>query len=205
MKKHLFVYITIMFIFVGCSVDNELKDSVFIEDAENPELPVYSEWVYNTFGAYYDRVVFVSNDDIVPSKVVVTNNKVSFILAGQQGSTNYYSDYQKMSIKFELKGFEIDGYRDLIDFNLSVHNLVTVGQILDPKVIIVIDDVEYPADVIEGSLTFKRVQNLLVDTQQIEVILSGCFDFKALVNNEPVTISDGRFDVGVGPHNFYKY
>jgi hypothetical protein len=64
---------------------------------------------------------------------------------------------------------------------------------------------KYTANILSGELTFKRAQNLLVDEKQVEVILSGYFEFKALIDNEPVTISNGRFDVGISPDNFYNY
>jgi len=54
-------------------------------------LPIYSEWGYNTFGAYYDREIFVSNDISVPAKVSVSNNEMSFILDGQKEHQNYDS------------------------------------------------------------------------------------------------------------------
>jgi hypothetical protein len=206
MKKYHIIIILISIIFAGCSGDNELQDSVYIHDPMDRNLPVYSEWGYNTFGAYYDRTVFISSDDIVPAKVVTTNNSTFFILSGQQSDTFYrYGDHKNMSIKFELRGFDFEDYLGLVALNLSVHNLYVDPLLYEPKVTIVIDEVEYPAQVIEGSLTFKRAQNLSVDMEQIEVILSGQFDFKALVNNMPVTISDGRFDVGVGANNFYRY
>ena len=45
----------------------------------------------------------------------------------------------------------------------------------------------------------------MVDKQQYEIILSGVFDFQALINNEPTSISMGRFDVGIANDNFFKY
>ena len=45
----------------------------------------------------------------------------------------------------------------------------------------------------------------IADNEPIEVILSGVFEFQALINNEPVSMSLGRFDVGVGQSNFYNY
>ena len=50
-----------------------------------------------------------------------------------------------------------------------------------------------------------RAQHLLVDEVPQEVILSGVFEFQAMVNGMPVTVSEGRFDVGVDESNFFKY
>jgi hypothetical protein len=60
-----------------------------------------------------------------------------------------------------------------------------------------------PVQILSGSLYFKRVQSLSVDKQHIEAIVSGYFEFKAIINDKPVTISEGRFDLGIGSDNFY--
>jgi len=77
----------------------------------------------------------------------------------------------------------------------------------DSKYEIVIKDIEntYTTQIISGQFQITKAQNLLVDKKAEEVILSGKFDFQALVEGLPVTISNGRFDVGVGNGNFYKY
>jgi len=68
-----------------------------------------------------------------------------------------------------------------------------------------IDTTEYTANILSKELYFKRICNLFINAEQVEVNISGYFDFKALINNEPVTISDGRFDVGIDDDNFYIY
>jgi hypothetical protein len=92
-------------------------------------------------------------------------------------------------------------YSDLISldgkrFDLTgTENRVTIymdGQTIEPQIF-------------EGELEFKKAQQLFVDKQQIEVILSGIFSFKALVDDDPVSISEGRFDVGISNDNFFKY
>ncbi len=49
-------------IFEGCVGDPDLQRSIFVRDKNYPDLPQYSEWGYNTFGAYFNEDVFVSND-----------------------------------------------------------------------------------------------------------------------------------------------
>jgi hypothetical protein len=178
--------------------ENELKKSVFIYDPENMDLPAYSEWGYNTFGAYYDREIFVSNDELVPAKIIVSDTSLSFLLDGQKGSSYYY-DYSEMMISFMLSGFIPEHYADLALFNDSIIDLTNSAC----HVFVTIDTMKYAADILSGKLNFKRVQILQVDKQQVEAILSGYFDFKAIINDKPITISDGRFDVGIGPDNFY--
>lgn len=187
----------------GCKKDNELKKSVFIEDSESPDLPQYSEWGYNTFGAYYDREAFVSNNKEVPAKFIVTKNITSFVLTGQEGT---YSDYSgnsdtKMSMTFKISGFLPQNYKELMTLNDTTLDLKDSSY----QVLVTIGTINDTATILEGELIFKRAQNLIVDTKPEEVILSGYFGFKALIKNVPITISEGRFDVGISSDNFYNY
>ncbi len=199
-NKFQYIFILSLMIITACSKDHELQKSIFIPDPDFPELPQYSEWGYNTFGAYYDREAFISNSNVVPVKVAVTNDTASFIFQGQSGG-NYYYETNQMSMKISLAGFIPSNYTELIVLNDSTINL----QNPDCRVYITKNNITYAANILSGSLQFKRAQNLLVDKEQTEVILSGYFEFTALINNEPVAISDGRFDVGIGTSNFFNY
>jgi hypothetical protein len=202
MRTFFFTILSTIFLIAGCSKDYELEKSVFINDSQYPDLPEYSEWGYNTFGAYYDRQAFISNNNIVPVKCTVTDSLFSFILSGQLGSNSYYSNEDNsMSFKFQILGFLPEDYTQLIQLNSTTIDLKKPGN----RVIITNSSVIDTVTIIEGSLKFKRAQILIVDTKQVEVILSGYFDFKILINNEPMTISNGRYDVGVGEDNFYLY
>jgi hypothetical protein len=186
---------------LGCSKENELKKSVMIYDTEFTDLPAYSEWGYNTFGAYYDREVFISNTDLLPAKVQVTNNVMSLVLDGQKGGSYYYNNDNEMSLTLKIAGFTPGDYPDLSVLNDTTLDLTNPAY----QVILTLDTTKYTATVISGEFYFKRAQKLLVDKIQTEVILSGYFDMKLLVNGKPITISEGRFDVGIGPDNFYTY
>ncbi len=200
MKRDLFFLVLISALLNSCMKDTELKKSVFLYDPENVELPAYSEWGYNTFGAYYDREIFVSNDEFVPAKILVSDTAFSFILDGQN-STNgyYYSNDPEMLISFIISGFTPEHFDDLALLNDSVIDLSLPAC----HVFVSLDTLKYEADILNGELNFKRAQILIVDNQQVETILSGYFDFKAIIKNKPVTVSEGRFDVGIGAHNFY--
>jgi hypothetical protein len=200
MKKLLLIFSTSILIFLACSKENELKKSVFVYDEEFIDLPAYSEWGYNTFGAYYDRTPFVSNNTIVPAKVIVQNNAMSFVLAGPKQSESYYSN-SEMTMTFKMPGFTPADYTGLLQLNDTVIDLSKSPY----QVLVSIDTTHYTATILSGELMFKRAQNLMVDKKQIEVILSGYFEFKALINNKPITVSDGRFDVGISSDNFYRY
>ncbi|MCK4662743.1 MAG: hypothetical protein KAT68_07755 [Bacteroidales bacterium] len=188
-------------ILTGCSNEFELQKSVFISDTEYPDLPKYSEWGYNTFGAYYDREVFVSNNKEVPMKVVVTNDTTSFIFQGQKGASEYIDYNNEMSMKFSITDFLPNDYTDLILLNDTIIDLENS----DCRVLITINVTSYEATILNGKLEFKRVQKLLVDTKQVEVILSGLFEFQALINDMPISVTNGRFDVGIGKNNFFSY
>jgi hypothetical protein len=209
MRKQIFILATFLLLITSCKKDNDLSRSIFIHDPELTELPAYSEWGYNTFGAYYDREIFVSNNQAVPVKVIVTDTSFTFVLSGQKGELGhyfydyYYSSYSNpvpMKMTFELPGFRPSKFQDLVNLNDVIINLK------NPlcKVIVSIDNKNYPADILSGDLFFKRAQNLSVDMNQVEVILSGYFEFRAYVNNEFISISDGRFDLGVSTDNFFK-
>jgi hypothetical protein len=183
----------------GCKKETELKKSVFIYDSEIPELPAYSEWGYNTFGAFYDRQVFRSSDALVPSKVFSSDTAMQLIMEGELWVDEYSGSYSDISLTFILQGFTPQNYSDLVALNDSVIEMTDPHcrvQMAGPLIL-------KPVKILSGSLYFKRVQNLSVDKQHIEAILSGYFEFKALVNDKPVTVSEGRFDVGIGSDNFY--
>ncbi|MBN1414361.1 MAG: hypothetical protein JW973_04620 [Bacteroidales bacterium] len=200
MKKYSIhiLFITLLFI-AACDDEAELTKSVFIPDDQNPDLPAYTEWGYNTFGAYYERAVFKYNDWEVPAKIIVNEGKTSFILKGQKRESGYYYDNVDMTLTFELQGYLPSAYTDLIALNATEFDLTQNGN----QVYFTINNMKSDAQILNGSLEFKRAQQLLVDKKQIEVILSGIFDLQALVDEEPISISLGRFDVGIGPPNFF--
>jgi hypothetical protein len=189
----------------ACSDEAELQKSVFVPDDDYPDLPAYTEWGYNTFGAYYDRELFIYNEYEVPAKVINHEGKTSFILNGTKGLYYDYYEYDysnnDMSISFDMIGFLPQAYTDLVALNDTIIDLMNP---LCP-VIVTMQGLNYQEHIIGGTLHFKRVQNLIVDKEQVEVILSGTFEYQALVNEEPVSITLGRFDVAVGKNNFYRY
>jgi hypothetical protein len=187
----------------SCSKEFELDKSVFIPDKDYPDLPAYTEWGYNTFGALYERELFLYNDISMPVKVINTGGKTSFTFKGHKGQpgSSYYNIDNSMSLNFDLYGFLPASYTNLAELNDTIIDLASPLC----KVSLMIDTVEHQVVVLNGTLNFKRAQNLFVDKKQIEVILSGTFEIQALIENEPTSITAGRFDVGIGPDNFFKY
>jgi hypothetical protein len=179
----------------SCGEDFDIKKSIFREDPDNPGLPEYSELGYNTFGAYYDWAAFTSNDLDVPLKVVVKDGTASFSFHGDRGSST-----SEMAIKFSFAN-NAATYQDLLALNDFTVNLNDPSS----QVIISVDNFEHEATILNGELKFKKVRNLLVDEQETGVILSGTFQFQALINQEPTFVTSGRFDILVGSDNFFSF
>lgn len=176
------------------SYEYELQKSVFIEDEMNPGLPIYSEWGYNTFGAYIDRSKFISDENILPSKIIVNGDTLNITLNG------YYQDILT-NLKFRIVGYSPKDYAELLELNGVKINLKN-DQV---SVFLTQDSNTTQLQIIEGELYFKRVQLLLVDKEQNQSILSGTFELKTFKNDVPIAIANGRFDLGIGYDNFYNY
>jgi hypothetical protein len=142
----------------------------------------------------------VSNDYEVPVQVVQQSNSTSFQFRGQKAQgQNYWGDL--FSITLTIEDFTPSTYQDL----MSLHK--TVIDLEDEKYSISIADASTTLDIelLNGTFEIKRAQYLLVDGEPEEVILSGVFEFQVKINGQPVSISEGRFDVGVGSYNFFIY
>lgn len=176
------------------SADFELSKTVFVEDVDYPGLPIYSEWGYNTFGAYIDRSVFTSNSYELPTKIIVNSDTFKLYFKGVMNN-------QPTTIKFEIKGYAPADHPDLISLNDSVINLKSS----DCKVTFENGSSVQVLRIIEGNIHFKRVQNLYVDKSFAKTIVSGTFNFKTFFSGEPVAITNGRFDLGIGYENFYNF
>lgn len=206
MKSKISILIMILLpVFTSCSKDYELGKSVFVADKDYPSLPAYSEWGYNTFGVLYDRQPLVNTDYRVPAKLICTGGISTFSLRGHLGQPDYYYYYQDdeepIMLNFELVGFEPSSVDGLLALNDSIIDLT------DPlcRVTLKMDTTNYDLDILNGTLHFKKAQALIVDEDPYEIILSGTFDFQAIIDNEPRSFSNGRFDVGIAEDNFFRY
>jgi hypothetical protein len=191
------IYATILVLIIASSCELEdffLSETIFIEDPYYPGLPIYSEWGYNTFGAYIDRKPFISTTGDLPIKVIVNNDTVNMIFRGRMGSSN-------VDLKFSIKGFAPQTYYDLTELDNTTFNLKEIGRDVTLKIGNEITEL----DLIEGEFVIKRVQRLYVDEELSRTIMSGYFNLKTFLNNEPISISQGRYDLGIGYENFYNY
>lgn len=194
--KIIFPAILTLFIVQACQKleDFSLTGTIFIEDPYNPGLPIYSEWGYNTFGAYIDRKPFISTSEDLPAKIIVNSDTTHMIFRGKMGSLN-------VDLTFSLKGFDPQTYYDLTELNNTEFNLKDTGRAVTLK----IDNEITELNLIEGELFIKKVQRLYVDEELSRTIMSGYFNLKTFLNNEPISISQGRFDLGIGYENFFNY
>ncbi len=192
---HLFMLTFILVAAAGCSrsFDYRISDSVFIEDAENPGLPIYSEKGYNSFGIYWDLTPWRTGSNHDPSKIVVKDDSCHIHLSGSIGGERPYT------LVVSLPDFIPDSFTELLslngkDFDLSgtqcTLSLFSHSSRCDLKIL-------------EGDFKIKRAQNLYVDKELQGVVLSGILSFKAIVEDEPATFSKGRFDMRFGEENFY--
>ena len=198
MKKHILYSIVITaFIFASCSSydsDYYLEQSVFVSDPENPGLPEYSEWGYNTFGTYIDRQAFTSDSYNLPAKIIVYGDTLNLLLTGSGGL------FPTSTLKFSFIGFSPKEYTDLIELNNETIDLTDK----DKCIITMIKSNEtIELTPFNGQFVFSRVQNLYVDNKLDKSIISGRFRFQTEYKNDYITIDKGRFDFSIGYDNFY--
>lgn len=202
LSKITFLLIT-LFISASCSEDFDLmRNSVWVEDTENPGLPEYSEMGYNTFGIYMERTPIVSNDLDVPLKVLVTGGNTTFRLDGEiKTGFNNYNTPKDFKLLITLLNTEYTTFDELT----SLHG--TSIDLSGPNVSIQIeqDGISATLTVFEGELSFTSAKKLFIDNAFTEVIMAGTFNFKTFIDGVPTSFFKGRFDLGVNDYNFYLY
>ena len=193
MKKYNLIIFILLLI---CSCESDpLEKTIFIPDEKDDNLPAYTEWGYNSFGAKYERMYFVATNFIVPCKVASRNGILNFSLSGRIGNGYYlpYHDNVEMSLTFSFPMSGINEYEDLIALHKKEIDLT--GASCEVKM-----TRGYKTEVLtvsSGRLNFKRAQLLRVDDKKNRVILSGVFNIRFLRNDIPEVMSDGRFDLGI--------
>lgn len=193
-----FFYFSILLtvaVLVGCTkeIDYRISHSIFIEDRENPGLPIYSEKGYNSYGVYWDLLPLTTQYPNEPSKIIVFQDTTYLNLTGSDGTTSH-------TLSFSIPEYLPDSYTELISLNNKNFNLSQS----DCSVSLLYGAEKSKLQIFEGNLTINRAQNLYVDKILNGVVLSGVFSFKALLNSRPVTFSNGRFDMRFGDENFYN-
>ncbi len=184
----LFVAIT------ACSrqFDYHVSRSIFIPDKEYPGLPVYSEKGYNSFGVYWGLTPFTSEFTEEPSKLIVRGDSCHIYFYGKVNGAD-------RTMLFSIPDVKPDSFSDLISLDGREFDLL--GD--ECALLLLAHSDTLSVDILEGNFTIKRAQNLYVDNVLTQVVLSGIFSFKAIVEDEPASFLTGRFDMGYGDENFF--
>jgi hypothetical protein len=199
MKKYFFLFFALTVLFSACDSESQMNRTVFVPDENDSNLPAYTEWGYNSFGAVYDgRSYFLATNDIVPCKILYKDGILRFALFGIIRA-NYEPENVTLLIDFPFESTE--QYADLLKFNDLKIDLSADDCIVK----IIYDEKEKEPDITSGALHFKRAQLLYIDNVPNRVILSGTFEMSFFENDFPIRISDGRFDLGITDNEFHSY
>jgi hypothetical protein len=200
MKKYSTILIICVLWLSSCTKD-VLDRTIFIPDENDRNLPAYTEWGYNSFGAVYDlRGYFLVSQSIVPCRIIYKDGRMRFVLNGYL-SGDYYAENKNMTLEFSFPTGTLSRYNDLLMLSDKQINLLssdcTVKQTISNKT----DTLK----LIQGNLYFKRVRKLFIDDVPNRIIVSGTFDLLFLEGDFPISISNGRFDMCINDNVFYVY
>jgi len=187
MKRNGLITIILLLIF-SCS-QNLMDKTIYFPDEDDSNLPAYTEWGYNSFGAKYERSYIFATHDIVPCKIIYRSGTLDFSLSGRTGR-GYYSGYsgsEEITLNFSFPSVAMKEYKDLLALNKKEIDLK------DASCTVKMTRNSQPENltILSGRLTFKRVQILRVDDKENRAILSGVFNLQFLRNDQPETITDG--------------
>ncbi len=198
MKNIAYLILALATALCGCSRESDLKKSIFIPDPDDANMPSYTEWGYNTFGAYINRDIFIYSDSQIPLQISVKGNTTVFQLVGKTG--DFLTSKTSTSLSFQVTNVAPTSPEGLDVLNKKVF------QLTDPAVEVYLEQNGRRSKLAirTGTLTFERVQRVTIDRKYSQMILSGYFDISATLNGGLISISDGRFDVGIRDgYNFY--
>ncbi|MBP5589751.1 MAG: hypothetical protein J6X26_04370 [Bacteroidales bacterium] len=140
----------------------------------------------------------------MPGKILVQDGNTSFILTGYLRNP----ERKKISVSFTFLNMEFDKYEDL----LSLDNLsFDLSDTTSCRVTVEKNEEEGEGgedlyvEKASGFITFKKAQRLIVDKEMVEIILAGEFELQVIMNDKPSKFTDGRFDIGVGKYNFFRF
>jgi len=185
MKK--IYFLTMILLLASCAATDEMEETIFVPDVNDSNLPAYTEWGYNSFGAMYERRYFLATNDIVPCKITYRNGIMAFSLSGRVGSSN-------MTLYFSFPVNEtMRDYTDLLALHQKEIDLTDSAC----EVSMTTNSGTRRITILSGKLFFQRVQLLRINEKDDRVILSGTFDLSFLQNSLPEALTKGRFDVGI--------
>ena len=199
MKKYIFI-LTVMLALTACS-KSDFKQTQYIDDPDYPGLPIYSEMGYNTFGAYINEQAFnVSYEHSRPFYLVADREKLTMTLYGR--------DYRSsLNMVFTLpidSTYHLEDYHSLLALDGKTFTIDTIPTSCNIKM-----EGSYAPNIesiYSGYIKFEKVQQVIVDKQDAEVVVSGKFQFRAFTHDGTrIDVTGGRFDLGVDNANFVNF
>lgn len=193
----------------SCDKD-DLDRTIWIPDDTEPGLPAYSEWGYNTYGAYVnDAVLSCYQYSYDKWTHVVTDDATLAISLGYFSLTDgEYDDYSSDYVVFKFPYKRLNDFTDLGDLNDKRFDLTSDGCQVLLKHEMRTNGKGVEVRVTRGYIHIRRVQIVYLDGVLREAILSGVFDVSgvASVNGRDVdiNITKGRFDIGVSQSDIVK-
>lgn len=201
MKRYIIILAAALAL-TACS-KSDFKETQYIEDPEYPGLPIYSDMGYNTYGAYF-------NDYIYQTSTSYGNNRKFYLVADREGlSMTLYGSCEGTSLNmvftlpidttYHLEDYHsllaLDGKSFTIDTTSTSCNVMLEG-LYAP----------YIESIYSGHISFDKVQQVVVDKTDTEVVVSGKFQFRAITPlGTHVDVTGGRFDLGVDNANFVNF
>lgn len=185
---------------ISCDDDKDIERVIWVDDDEYEGLPAYTEWGYNTFGAYVNNRTFASARYFseAPMHFYSGNDTLTFCMEAHQ-----YSTYSPIisTLKFVFPYKHITKYTGLKELQGVVVDLAADD--VKVRVLTSVNDYseEVTLNVESGELKFSRVQILYIDGDMVEAIVSGTFQFDATTEGTSLEVRHGRFDVGVDGDN----
>lgn len=198
MKRYLIIAAALIAM-TACS-KSDFKQTQYIEDPDYPGLPIYSEMGYNSFGAYINEQPFtVSNDNYLPFYLVADRDYLTMSLYGRRDTSLDMVFILPIDSTYHLEDYHsllaLDGKTFPIDTTPTSCNVFFDG-LFAPEI----------ESIYSGYIKFEKVQQLIVDKTDTEVVLSGKFQFRAFTTDSTrIDVTGGRFDLGVDNANFVNF
>lgn len=207
--KKLCILLSVATLLTACYYDESLDSTVFIPDKDDPNLPAYTEWGYNSFGALYERQYFYSTGYIVPCKILYRQDSLSVMFQGALA-------YEEASLTFTFTPIDtVTGLAQPVNSltDLACLNGYRIDLAKDASVVLKVERFQEnmtstvlksdTLNVQEGYLHVKRYQEIYVDDRFSRIVLSGEFAFSILREDNFVeAFKYGRFDVGISSGDF---
>lgn len=193
MKKQLLICALAATLF-ACSEGSDLKKSIFVPDAEDSRLPAYTEWGYNTFGAYTDgRDVFTFSNSDIPLKIYASSSATELEFSGEMYE-EYGANNSQRELIIRTTAIAPKSAEDLAALNGKNIKLDATNA----EVYVVKNGVKSKIVLTTGSsITFNRVQKIYIDKKYTQMIVSGYFEILTASARSSDSFTDGRFDVGI--------